>query len=94
MTDGARVQSSAVSRRTILGRGVICVTGGAAAMLAPATPASAAKMAQAAAGYQASPKGAQQCDNCALFQPPSACQLVDGSISPTAWCKFWAKRGG
>jgi hypothetical protein len=90
MTDISRRQP--VSRRTLLGHGVVCVTG-AATLLGSATPA-AAKMAQAAAAYQASPKAGHQCDNCSLFQPPSSCQLVDGNISASGWCKFWAKKGG
>ena len=90
MTDISRPQS--VSRRTILGQGVVCVTG-AAALLGSATPA-AAKMAPAAAAYQPSPKGGHQCDGCSLFQPPASCQLVDGNISASGWCKFWAKKGG
>ena len=73
--------------------GVACAAG-AAALLSPVTDAKAAKMAQAAAGYQDSPKGAQQCDGCALFQAPNACQLIDGNISPSGWCKFWAKKAG
>jgi hypothetical protein len=90
MTDISRPQS--VSRRTILGNGVVCVTG-AVGLLASATPA-AAKMAQAAAAYQGSPKGGHQCDNCSLFQPPAFCQLVEGNVSASGWCKFWAKKGG
>jgi hypothetical protein len=51
-------------------------------------------MAQAGVAYQATPKGDQQCGNCSLFQPPSACTLVDGTISPSGWCKFWVKKAG
>ena len=92
MTDIARPRPLPVSRRAILGHSVVCVTG-AAALLSSATPA-AAKMAQAAASYQGSPKGGHQCDNCSLFQPPASCQLVEGNISSSGWCKFWAKKGG
>ncbi len=51
-------------------------------------------MAQTAVTYQTTPKGDQQCSNCSLFQPPSACTLVDGTISPSGWCKFWVKKAG
>jgi High potential iron-sulfur protein len=51
-------------------------------------------MAQTGVAYQATPKGDQQCSNCSLFQPPSACTLVDGTISPSGWCKFWVKKAG
>jgi hypothetical protein len=60
----------------------------AAAMLTSRS-ALAAKMSKAAAAYQNSPKGNQNCGNCKLFVPPSSCTLVEGSISPKGWCKFW-----
>jgi hypothetical protein len=93
MTKTSQVQSRASSRRTILLRGVACAAG-AAAILGPARHANAAKMAQTAAAYQDSPKGSQQCDGCSLFQAPNSCQLVDGAISPSGWCKFWVKKAG
>ena len=91
MTNILRVQTSALSRRTILLRGVAC-TAGAAALLAPVSRAKAAKVSQTAVGYQNSPKGDQQCSNCAQFQPPNACNFVDGNISPSGWCQIWAKK--
>jgi hypothetical protein len=36
--------------------------------------------------YQPTPKGKQRCDNCANFQAPSSCKLVDGTIAPSGWC--------
>jgi high potential iron-sulfur protein len=92
MTDTSRLKESEPSRRTVLFRSVACVTG-ATALFGSLRPA-AAKMAQAGVAYQATPKGDQQCGNCSLFQPPSACTLVDGTISPSGWCKFWVKKAG
>ena len=92
MTDTSLIQSSRLSRRTTLLRGAICAAGAAASPL-PAGEA-AAKMAQTGVAYQTTPKGDQQCSNCSLFQPPSACTLVDGTISPSGWCKFWVKKAG
>ena len=92
MTDTCRTQSSGLSRRTIVIRSVACAAG-AVALLGPAREA-AAKMAQTGVAYQTNPKGDQQCNNCSLFQPPSACTLVDGTISPSGWCKFWVKKAG
>ena len=63
---------------TILGTGVHAAT--------------AAKVSQTAASYQASPKGAESCANCAQFQPPSACSTVEGSISPDGWCSLYLKK--
>ncbi len=92
MTDTLQFRSSGLSRRTVLLRSAACAAG-VGALLGPVRPA-AAKMAQTAVAYQESPKGDQQCGNCSLFQPPSACQLVDGAISPSGWCKFWVKKAG
>lgn len=30
-----------------------------------------------------------KCSNCALFEGPRACEIVDGDIDPDAICKFW-----
>ena len=90
MTHKSRLQSSA-SRRTILLQGIACAAD-VAASVGPASLANAAKIAQAAVGYQSSPKGTQQCDSCTLFQAPSSCKLVDGTISASGWCKFYAKK--
>lgn len=79
-----------VSRREIL-RGVTVAAGGVAILLTASSQAQA-KMAQTAAGYQASPKGDQNCSGCALFKSPSSCTLVDGTISPNGWCRFYSKK--
>jgi len=31
------------------------------------------------------PKGDQACENCALFEAPSSCKTVDGTVSPQGW---------
>ncbi len=93
MTDTTQAKPKALSRRHILVRGVACAAG-AAALLGHATHAQAAKMPQSspAVAYQDTPKGTQQCDGCILFQAPGSCQMVDGTISPSGWCKLWAKK--
>jgi hypothetical protein len=95
MTDTLQVQSCALSRRTIVLRGVACAAG-ATALLAPARYAHAAKFPQTSpvVAYQDSPKDSHQCDGCIQWQPPNACQVVDGTISPSGWCKLWAKKAG
>jgi len=50
------------------------------------------KIPQKAVRYQATPKGKLRCDNCALWQPPSSCKLVDGKISPSGWCTLYKKK--
>jgi hypothetical protein len=93
MSDNSQVRSSAVSRRTVLLRSVTCAAG-VAALIGPTRSAHAAKMPQTspAVVYQSTPKDSHQCDGCVLFQAPSSCQVVDGVISPTGWCKLWAKK--
>jgi hypothetical protein len=50
------------------------------------------KITQAAAQYQAQPKGNQSCATCVNFQPSNACKFVEGTISPTAWCVLFAPK--
>jgi hypothetical protein len=92
MTDRSCAQSIAFSRRRALTCGLGLVAGAAA--LFAAVRQAAAKMAKAAAAYQDTPKGDQECSNCSLFQPSQACQLVDGDIGASGWCKYWVKKPG
>ena len=75
-----------LSRRSLLTSAA--VTAACGVIYRPA-PANAAKMSQKAALYQDTPKGDQRCENCTLFQPDSACKIVDGSVRPDGWCKFY-----
>jgi hypothetical protein len=85
-------RSAPISRRTLF-RNAAAFVAGVAALAGMGVPAQA-KMAQAAAAYQATPKGDQNCAGCALFQAPGSCTLLDGAISPTGWCKFFSKKSG
>src|SRR5271170_128860 len=51
-----------------------------------------AKISQASVAYQDKPKGDQSCANCNLFESPSSCKTVDGTISADGWCRIWAKK--
>jgi hypothetical protein len=84
------IVSAALSRRQLL-RGAAVAAGGAAALVGTVLPAQA-KLAQTAAGYQTSPKGDASCAGCSLFKAPSSCSLVDGTISPNGWCRFYSKK--
>src|SRR5665213_2619182 len=79
------LNSTEISRRGLL-RNATIVVGGAGALIAAMTAslaeADAAKMSQAAASYQTSPKNGQRCADCTLFQAPASCKLVEGNISP------------
>ncbi|HTE78470.1 MAG TPA: high-potential iron-sulfur protein [Xanthobacteraceae bacterium] len=92
MIKPSTLQSDGLSRRVILLRSAGCAAGAAASLL-PLKQA-AAKMSQPSVAYQDTPKGDQQCSNCSLFQEPDGCTIVDGSISPAGWCKFWVKKVG
>ncbi|HUZ31468.1 MAG TPA: high-potential iron-sulfur protein [Xanthobacteraceae bacterium] len=85
------------SRRAIMLQGVACAFG-SVALAALVEKAYAAKFPQSspAVAYQNSPsaKDGHQCDGCSLFQPPSSCQAVDGTVGPTGWCKLWVKKVG
>lgn len=75
-----------VSRRDILNLAAI----GGVAVVAAGMPAIASaapkKFSQQQARYQPIPKSGQRCQSCALWQPPTACQQVEGQISPAGWC--------
>jgi len=78
-------------------RGATILAGGAAVATAAVAPAASqaaksGKMTQAAAAYQPSPKNGQKCLDCSFFVQPPACKLVEGTISPVGWCKFYAKK--
>jgi High potential iron-sulfur protein len=89
--------SARISRRQVLtiaaGAAGASITG-AAAVIMTSTAAQAAKVPQKAVKYQDTPKGEQRCDNCALFEAPSSCKTVDGTIAPEGWCMVYAKKQG
>jgi hypothetical protein len=87
--------SAAPSRRSIL-RNLAIGAGGAAVL---ATSVAAGRVAEAqtkatqkAVGYQDTPHGAQRCDNCRQFEPPSSCKTVQGTVAPAGWCKIYVKK--
>lgn len=59
---------------------------------AAAEPVTTGKASQASVQYQLKPKGDQKCSGCALFIEPNACMVVEGEISPEAWCALWAPK--
>jgi hypothetical protein len=56
-------------------------------MILPA--AAQQKVSQAEAEYQDQPKSGLACTACTLFRPPRSCEVVQGDISPSGWCKFF-----
>jgi len=86
MTDANRI-----SRRRVLTVAVGAAGAATGAAIIGTTPAYA-KASQKAVKYQDTPKGDQACENCALFEAPSSCKTVDGTISPQGWCMVYAKK--
>ena len=87
------IRADRISRRRMLT--VALAAAGAAsgaAIVVTTTPAQAAKAPQKAVKYQDTPKGDQSCENCALFEAPSSCKTVDGTVSPQGWCMVYAKK--
>ena len=92
MSDKSSITGTRVSRRNFL---YTAAAGGGAmiGMTLIGSPAAAAtKIPQKTAHYQATPKGKARCDNCALWQAPSSCKIVDGTISPSGWCSLYKKK--
>lgn len=67
--------------RTVSGVAIYC----ASLRLATAAP----KISKTAVAYQDHPDGDKQCAKCAQFQPPDACKMVEGSISPQGSCRIF-----
>jgi hypothetical protein len=81
------------SRRVFLRRATIyAVSAAIIEGLAPNFAAAQTKVAQNTVSYQDKPKGPQRCDGCSLFQPPHACKVVDGDVSPQGWCSLFSAR--
>jgi hypothetical protein len=83
--------STDISRRSVL-RGATLAAGGAIIAAGITTQPAEAKMTTTAAGYVDTSKTAEQCSNCSLFIEPSSCKLVDGTISPKGYCRFYVKK--
>jgi hypothetical protein len=82
-----------LSRRFLFQRAATCAAGAAIIHTLGLNRALAqAKVPQKTVAYQDKPKGTDRCDGCNNFQPPNACKLVEGEISPQAWCSLFTKK--
>ena len=52
------------------------------------------KASKAEAGYQPQPNGSKHCSQCVMFESPSSCSDVQGTISAQGWCRFYRKKAG
>jgi hypothetical protein len=71
---------------------VLAAFGAAVGLDRAATSAAGAaeKMSKEEAEYQDSPRDIRMCATCTLFEPPRACKVVEGDVSPSGWCKAFA----
>ena len=80
------------SRRSMLQSAALFTAGTLAATLIPSERAQAQKTPKTAVSYQDKPNNGQKCADCNFFQPPKACSVVDGDISPDGWCKLFTPK--
>jgi len=80
-----------VSRRVLL-TGTAAMLGAAAATMVVPKAAAEQKLSPDSAQYQNAPKGGQRCDGCTNFQAPNACKIVQGDVSPSGWCQYFAPK--
>jgi hypothetical protein len=56
------------------------------------TANASSKLSQKVVAYQDHPAGDKRCDRCSHFEPPNACKIVDGAVTPDGYCKFFTPR--
>jgi hypothetical protein len=82
-------RSVPLCRRALL-QYAVGTAGAVAICFAAPTPAPAApKISKKAVAYQDHPDGDKECAKCAQFQPPDACKMVEGPISPKGSCRIF-----
>ncbi len=84
-----------LSRRSLLQKAATASTVTVRGIIAQGAAAKVqVKTSQQVAGYQNTPSGGNRCGNCVQFQPPAACRLVAGRISPQGWCRLFFPKTG
>ena len=82
-------RSARLSRRALV-QYAVAAAGGLTVCYAPSQPAAAApKISKQAVAYQDHPDGDKRCERCGQFQPPDACKMVEGPISPQGFCRIF-----
>lgn len=83
--------SAPISRRTILAGGVAA---GSASVLAATGAKAMVKVSRASVGYKTVATAGHKCGGCKLFEAPSSCRFVEGTISPDCSCRIWLNKIG
>ena len=78
-----------LSRRLLLQKAVVTVSSITVLGTVAESATVQAKMSQQSVGYQSEPNAGHRCGICFQFQPPAACRIVSGRISPQGWCTRW-----
>jgi hypothetical protein len=84
------VERSALLCRRALVQFAVAAAGSLTFCGVPQQRAGAApKISKKAVAYQDHPDGEKRCERCAQFQPPDACKVVEGPISPQGSCRIF-----
>jgi nitrous oxide reductase len=85
-----------LSRRRLLRSATLAAAAGAFAAVAATGSAAlaASKFSQAMAKYQPTPKGANRCANCSLYESAGNCKVVEGKVAPDGWCMLYVRKAG
>ena len=88
-----------LARRKVLTSATAIITLAAVAQWLPTRAALAqAKLAKSAVAYQETAKNGKDCDDCIQFvagasaQAPATCKIVEGPISPHAYCQAFTPK--
>jgi hypothetical protein len=83
-----------LSRRLLLQNAAIAASSVSVLGTLAKSATAQAKSSQQVASYQSEPSAGQRCGTCQQFQPPGACRIVSGRISPQGWCKLYFPKTG
>jgi hypothetical protein len=81
-----------LSRRSIMKGAALLAGGTLIAGVMASKEALAQKASKESMQYRDKPNGDKQCNNCAQFIPNNSCQIVEGTVSPQAYCSAWQKK--
>jgi len=82
-------RSAPLCRRALLQYALGTAGGMAIGCALPNTATAAPKISKKAVAYQDHPDGDKRCEKCAQFQPPDACKMVEGPVSPQGSCRIF-----